>query len=105
MAKILFGILALLILIFIVIAMYCAFIVAGCSDDDDNEDSCEGDNDEMFLKRQICTRCKTGRCTYELDTKSEMCPYIGCWRKNKCHFYKPLEKETPKRFFSGLKNK
>lgn len=50
----------------------------------------EGDND-MFLNKQICPRCKNGKYTYELDSKSECCPYIGSWRPNKCHFYKPLK--------------
>ena len=76
---------------FFIIAMYCAMVVAGRSDDQTNMENNEGD-DDMFLKKQICPRCKTGKYTYDLDPKSETCPYIGCWRRNKCHFYKPLEK-------------
>ena len=105
MAKILLTITALLILAFIVVAMYCACVLAGRSDENENNgDNNEGD-DDMFLKKQICPRCKTGKYTYDLDPKSEVCPYIGCWRRNKCHFYKPLEKEPKKCIFSGLKNK
>lgn len=76
---------------FIVVAMYCAMIVAGRSDENENKGNNEGDGD-MFGKKQICPRCKTGKYTYELDPKSVTCPYIGCWKCNKCHFYKPLEK-------------
>ena len=104
MIKILFGTLALLILAFIVIAMYSALIIAGRSDDDGNEENNEGD-DDVFLKKQICPRCKTGKYTYDLDPKSDTCPYIGCWKRNKCSFYKPLEKDAKKGIFSGFKSK
>ena len=105
MAKILLTIAVLLILAFIVVAMYCAMVVAGRSDENENNgDNSEGD-DDMFFRKQICPRCKTGKYTYDLDPKSEVCPYIGCWRRNKCHFYKPLEKEPIKGVFSGFKNK
>ena len=105
MAKILLTITALLILAFIVVAMYCACVLAGRSDENENNgDNNEGD-DDMFFKKQICPRCKTGKYTYDLDPKSETCPYIGCWRRNKFHFYKPLEKGAKKDIFGGLKNK
>ena len=85
--------------------MYCVMVVVGKTDErENNSDNNEGDND-MFFKKQICPRCKTGKYTYELDPKSEACPYIGCWKKNKCHFYKPLDKAPKKRFFSTLINK
>ena len=105
MAKILLTIAVLLILAFIVVAMYCAMVVAGRSDENENNgDNNEGD-DDMFLTKQICPRCKTGKYTYDLDPKSETCPYIGCWRRNKCHFYQPLDKEPKKGVFSVFKNK
>lgn len=44
----------------------------------------------MFMKKQICSKCKTGKTTYGLDPKSECCPYIEYWEQNKCKFYKPL---------------
>lgn len=85
-------IIAFIIIAFVVVAMYCAMVVAGRSDENGNNgDNNEGD-DDMFLKKQICPRCKTGKYTYDLDPKSDACPYIGCWRRNKCSFYKPLEK-------------
>ena len=92
MAKILLTISTISILAFIVVAMYCAMIVAGRSDENENKGNSNEGDDDMFGKKQICPRCKTGKYTYELDPKSEACPYIGCWKCNKCHFYKPLEK-------------
>ena len=90
---------------FIVVAMYCAMVVAGRSDENENNgDNSEGD-DDMFFRKQICPRCKTGKYTYDLDPKSEVCPYIGCWRRNKCHFYKPLNKTSQKGFLNRILNK
>ena len=74
--------------------MYCAMIVAGRSDENENKGNSNEGDDDMFGKKQICPRCKTGKYTYELDPKSEACPYIGCWRRNKCSFYKPFEKQS-----------
>ena len=105
MAKILLTITALLILAFIVVAMYCACVLAGRSDENENNSDNNEGADDMFLKKQICPRCKTGKYTYDLDPKSETCPYIECWRRNKCSFYKPLDKESKKGVFSGFKNK
>ena len=105
MAKILITIAALLILAFIVVAMYCACVLAGRSDENENNSDNNEGADDMFWKKQICPRCKTGKYTYDLDPKSETCPYIGCWRRNKCSFYKPLDKESKKGVFSGFKNK
>ena len=105
MAKILLTITALLILAFIVVAMYCACVLAGRSDENENNSDNNEGADDMFLKKQICPRCKTGKYTYDLDPKSEVCPYIGCWRRNKCHFYKPLEKSAKKGIFNSFKNK
>jgi len=49
----------------------------------------------MFRKKRLCTNCKTGKESYELDKHSEACPYIGCYKfkKNRCNYYKPLETE------------
>ena len=105
MAKLLITIAALLILAFIVVAMYCACVLAGRSDENENNSDNNEGTDDVFLKKQICPRCKTGKYTYDLDPKSETCPYIGCWKRNKCHFYKPLDKEPKKGVFSGFKNK
>jgi len=50
----------------------------------------------MFWKKQICPKCKVGKESYDLDRHSEMCPYIGCLKDSKCHFYVPLDKDTKK---------
>lgn len=102
--KLLFGLIIGAAILAIVVALYCALIIAGRSDDQANMENNEGD-DDMFLKKQICPRCKTGKYTYDLDPKSDVCPYIGCWKRNKCHFYKPLEKEPKKGIFSSFKKK
>ena len=98
------GLIVGIIVLFLVVTMYCALIVAGRSDEQANIENNEGD-DDMFLKKQICPRCKTGKYTYDLDPKSEVCPYIGCWRRNKCHFYKPLSKTSQKGFLNRILNK
>lgn len=104
MAKILLMILAFIILVFVVVAMYCTMVLAGRFDDNDNNgDNNKGYDNEMFLKKRICSRCKTGKYTYELDPKSETCPYIGCWKKNRCYFYKPLDKPSKNGILSGFK--
>ncbi len=59
----------------------------------------------MFWNKKICPRCKTGKYTYDLDPKSEMCPNINYWKNGKCQFYKPLDKPIKKGFFGRLKNK
>lgn len=105
MTKILFGILAFLILAFIMVAMYCAMIVAGRSDENANNGNRNGGDDDEMAFRKICPRCKTGKYTYELDPKSEACPYIGCWKKNKCALYKPLDKPSKTGFLDVFKNK
>ena len=102
MAKILLMIIAFIIIAFVVVAMYSALIIAGRSDDQAEMENSEGD-DDMFFRKQICPRCKTGKYTYDLDPKSEVCPYIGCWKRNKCHFYKPLEKAPKTGILSGLR--
>ena len=92
-------------LISIVFALYCALIVAGRSDDESEREINNKEDDDMFFRKQICPRCKTGKYTYDLDPKSDACPYIGCWKRNKCHFYKPLEKAPKAGILSGLHKK
>ncbi len=47
----------------------------------------------FWRKRYLCSNCKTGKASYELDRHSEVCPHILNYKKNKCDFYKPLETE------------
>ena len=99
MLKIIFIAVAITILAFVLLAMMCAMIVAGRSDENENNSDNNEGADDMFLKKQICPRCKTGKYTYDLDPKSETCPYICCWKRNKCSFYKPLEKHSKSSLF------
>ena len=102
--KLLFGLIIGAAILAIVVALYCALIIAGRSDEQANMENNKGD-DDMFFKKQICPRCKTGKYTYELDPKSECCPYIGCWRRNKCRFYKPLDKTHRASTLNGFNSK
>ena len=45
-----------------------------------------------MFKRKLCPKCKTGKYTYELDRRSPVCPYIGCYSGKKCPMYVKLEK-------------
>ena len=101
--KAILGIIIGAAIVVLVIALYCALVIAGRSDEQADMENNKGDND-MFNKK-ICPRCKTGKYTYDLDPKSEVCPYIGCWRRNKCHFYKPLNKTSQKGFLNRILNK
>jgi len=93
MVKILLIILAIVMLAFIVVAMYSAMIVGSRYDDKKNSNNNQG-KDDKFWKKKMCSKCKTGKYTYELDPRSEICPYIGCFEKGKCRFFEPLEKPT-----------
>ena len=92
MLKILFITSTIIILVCVILAI----IVAGRS----NEEDAEGVDET-----QICLRCKTGEYTYELDPKSEACPYVGCWKKGKCSFFVPLDKSSKMRTLKKMKRK
>lgn len=98
------GIVLAAALVVLVVALFCALIIAGRSDEQADMENNEG-ADEMFWKKQICPRCKTGRDSYILDEHSESCPYIGCWKDGKCQFYVPLEKPSKPGIFKRNKNK
>ena len=57
----------------------------------------------MIFKRKNCSNCKIGMESYKLDMHSDMCPYLISFKKNKCRFYEPLEKEE-KFFVRKIKN-
>ncbi len=106
MLKILFIAVTIIILVFIQFAMYSAMVVAGCSGENENNgDNNEGDDNEMFCKKQMCPRCKTGKDSYELDKRSEACPYLGWWEKGKCSFFVPLEEPSKTGVLKKLKTK
>ena len=82
----------------IIVALYFTLIITVRPDKHENNGDNNEVNGDMFLKKQICPKCKTGKYTYDLDPKSETCPHIGCWKRNRCHFYKPLDKTFKKGF-------
>lgn len=89
--KLLFGLIIGTAIVVIVIALYSALIIAGRSDEQANIENNKGANG--LFNKKICPRCKTGKYTYDLDPKSDACPYIECWNRNECPFYKPLSKD------------
>lgn len=102
--KLLFGFIISATMLVIVVGLYCASIIAGHSDEQAEIEN-NKEADEMFLKNQICPKCKTGKYTYDLDPKSDVCPYIECCKRNKCCFYKPLEKAPKTGILSNLRDK
>ena len=52
----------------------------------------------IFRKKRLCSSCLTGKESYALDPQSITCPHIDCYKKNKCSFYKPLNKNKSKTF-------
>ena len=44
-----------------------------------------------MFKKKLCPKCKTGKYTYELDKRSTECPYIGCYRNNRCSMFVRIE--------------
>ena len=96
--KAILGIIIGAAIVVLVIALYCALVIAGRSDEQTDMENNKGAND--LFNKKICPRCKTGKYTYDLDPKSDACPYISCWRRNKCSFYKPLDKNSKTGLFS-----
>lgn len=46
------------------------------------------------MNNQLCPKCQTGLESYQLDPKSEACPYIASHNGNSCAFFKPLKYES-----------
>lgn len=46
------------------------------------------------MNNQLCPKCKTGLESYQLDPKSEACPYLAYHNGETCIFYKPLYDES-----------
>ena len=55
-----------------------------------------------MFKRKLCPKCKTGKYTYELDRRSPVCPYIGCYSGKKCPMYVKLEKPQKGGFWGRI---
>ena len=45
-----------------------------------------------MFKRKLCSKCKMGKYTYELDKRSPECLYIGRHKGNYCPMYVKLVK-------------
>lgn len=91
MLKVLFIIAVIIIVSVVLFTVICALIISGRSDTCSNEESVKQD---IFDKTHICSNCKTGKIAYDMDPEAEVCPYVGCWKNNKCHFYEPLTEEA-----------
>ena len=42
--------------------------------------------------KTICSRCKTGKDLVLLDPRAPECPYLACFGKDGCPFFRRLEK-------------
>ncbi len=97
--NLLFGLIIGTAIVVMVVALYCALIIAGRSDEGaDNQRK-----NDLFWNKQICPKCRTGKESYELDPKSDACPNISCWKNGKCPFYIPLEKPPKSSIFKRYK--
>ena len=54
-----------------------------------------------MLKRKICSTCKTGKISYELDSTSPVCPYMEFYWDKQCPFY---EKDKEIGIFAKIKS-
>ena len=39
---------------------------------------------------KLCTKCATGKKSYELDPNSEVCPHITSYKNGKCEYFKSM---------------
>ncbi len=44
----------------------------------------------------LCSQCKTGKYTYELDKNSTLCPYILCNNGKTCSMFEKLDEPDKK---------
>ncbi len=55
-----------------------------------------------FLKRKICPRCKTGKDTLLIDSKSPECPYLYFHNGKKCTKFVEMDKPEKDGFMKKL---
>ena len=89
--KILLGLIIVAVILAMVVALYCALIIAVRSKRDHSNVDNNEENYNRFSKKQICPKCKTGKESYNLDIHSDTCPYIGYYKNGKCRFYKHID--------------
>ncbi len=53
------------------------------------------------MKKELCSRCKTGRDSLLLDPRSDTCPYLSTHTGKKCGMFVKLKK--PKKHDSFIK--
>lgn len=51
---------------------------------------CKGES--RMSRKAICSVCRTGKETFLLDRRAPECPYLACFGKGGCPFYRRLEK-------------
>lgn len=56
-------------------------------------------------KKGICSHCKIGKDSFELDKQSVECPYITCHNGESCPMFKAVEAPGYKGFLARLKNR
>ena len=57
------------------------------------------------MKKELCSRCKTGRDSLLLDPRSDTCPYLGTHSGKKCGMYVKLKKPKKDKFFRRILRK
>lgn len=45
-----------------------------------------------MLKRKLCSDCKIGKYSYELDTRSTHCPYVRGYNGDGCTMFERLKR-------------
>lgn len=96
-------IISVIIIVLCVVPLCSALIIAGRSDKRADTLYNEGAY-EMFRRKQICPKCKTGRDSLRLDEHSEFCPYIGSLKNGRCPFYVPIEEPSKKEHLQDKDN-
>lgn len=89
MIKILLVAVALIILAFIIASIYCICVFASYFNENEYDES-----DDILLKKQICSECKTGQYYYELDPDSCICPNINSLKNGRCEYFDPIGKKA-----------
>ena len=55
-----------------------------------------------MFRRKLCPHCKTGKRTYQLDSRSPECPYLACHNGKKCVMYKKLDEHKKQNIFECI---
>ena len=105
MAKILLTITALLILAFIVVAMYCACVLAGRSDENENNSDNNEGADDMFLKKQICPRCRQANILMTSILNQKLARTSGVGDVTNVAFINHLKSPQNRAYLRGIKTR